>query len=82
MHGVAGLSVAVIHGAPVSMVRSFMRSAVWERIDLLALLKSHGTASPRCSKNRSTARKNLAIGIPLKTSQLGGIRDQGFQVGE
>jgi len=43
------------------------RSALWERIDLLALLKSDGTASLRKYRVISTARKKVAIGIPPKS---------------
>ena len=53
VHGAVGLCAAAIHGTPVSMGDSFTRlfavtrSALWERIDLFALLKSYRTASGR-----------------------------------
>jgi hypothetical protein len=40
------------------------RSALWERIDLLALLKSYGTASDRNSRHISAEPEEPAIAIP------------------
>jgi hypothetical protein len=42
------------------------RSALWESINLLALLKSYGTASGRNLNGYRPYRKKVAIGIPLK----------------
>jgi hypothetical protein len=75
LHGLTGLCAAAVHGAPLGMGHSFTRlfavtrSALWERIDLLALLKSYGTAPPRYINDNSTACKKVAIAIPPKPAQ-------------
>ena len=63
--------MAHLSGWGYSFTRLFAvtRWAMWERIDLVAPLKSYGAASPRYSKDISTTRKKLAIGIPPKPSR-------------
>ena len=55
------------------------RSALWERLDLLALLKSYGTAWARYINDRSTFRKKLAIGISPNQAQ--GLANSSLRAG-